>query len=175
MRKNCTSGSVRGAPGNRRSYRARRTKRMEPMLEIEYLGGDPSKIWVTANNSSFAGAMEGYLNDNTLHKLVDDLKGFSVSNRPEAIFEVGSREAPYGFCGLRFYCFDSAGHTAVIVALANEIASNETEDNRCFVTLKLQFEAAALDSFRESLVSGLKAGKGKALLKGINAYTQNIC
>ena len=147
---------------------------MNPKLEIEYLGGDPSKIRVTANNSGFSGTMEGYLNDSALHKLADDLKGFPVSNHSEAIFELGSREAPDGFCSLRFYCFDLAGHTAAIVTLANEIASNETEDNRCFVTLKLQFEAAALDSFRATLVYGLGMGEGKAVLESINAYTQNI-
>lgn len=148
---------------------------MEPKLEIEYLESNPSKIWVTANNSSFAGTMEGYLNKKTLHKLVNDLEGFPDSAQSEAIFELGSKEAPYAYCSLRFYCFDSVGHTAVIVTIANDIASNETEDNRCFVTMKLQFEATALDSFRASLLSRLEAGKGKAILEGIDAYTHNIC
>jgi hypothetical protein len=147
---------------------------MKPKLEIEYLESDPSKIWVTANNSSFAGSMEEYLNESTLHILVEELEGFPLSGKSEVFFQVGSKESRFGFCSLRFYCFDSVGHTAVIVSLANGIASNESEYNRSIVTMKLQFEVLALNVFRESLVLGLKAGKGKSTLKGINACTQNI-
>ena len=147
---------------------------MEPKLELEYLKSDPSKIWITANNSSFAGAMEENLNENDLETLAIELNDFPTSNKSEVLFEVGSKESPHGYCKLRFYCFDSAGHTAVIVTLANSIASNVTDDNRCFVTMKMQFEANALDAFRSSIVSGLKSGKGKATLQGVNAYTQNI-
>jgi hypothetical protein len=147
---------------------------MKPKLEIQYLKSDPSKIWITANNSCFAGAMEEYLNEKYLSKLAEELEGFPVSSQSEVTFEVGKKEMQSSYCRLRFYCYDSVGHTAVIVTLANGIASNETKDNRCMVTFKLQFEAVALDSFRASLVSGLRLGKGKATLKGINAHTQNI-
>lgn len=147
---------------------------MDPKLEIEYLESDPSKIWVTANNSVFAGGMDVYINENTLRTLAAELEEFPRSSNAEIVYEAGSEESPYGYCGLRFYCFDSAGHTAVIVKLINEIASNVPDDNRCQVVMKLQFEAISLDSFKNSLIHALKAGKGKATLRGIYAYTQNI-
>lgn len=147
---------------------------MNPVLEIEYLESDPSKIWVVANNSSFAGCTEEYINESTLQNLASELEGFPRSSGAEVLFEAGSEDSHSGYCKLRFYCFDSAGHTAVIVELANPIASNVSVDNRCKVTMKLQFEASSLDSFRDSLLRALKAGKGKASLRGIHAHTQNI-
>ena len=147
---------------------------MEPKLEIEYLESDPSKIWVNANNSTFAGATEDYLNEKYLSKLVDELDGFPETMQSEVLFELGKESGRHSYCKLHFYCCNSIGHSAVIVTLANDLASNESEDNRCLAKLKLQFEASALDTFRASLLAGLKSGKGKATLMGISEYTQYI-
>jgi hypothetical protein len=147
---------------------------MEPRLEIKFLRDDPSKIWVTANNESFAGETEQYINPKTLQNLSDQLVGFPKSNSDEVIFEIGEKDLTDGYCKLKFYCFDSAGHTAVIVSISNGIAGNQSSDNLCSAIFKLQFEAFSLDEFSSSMKRVLDLGEGKSVLIGINAYTQNI-
>ncbi|MGJ8694672.1 MAG: hypothetical protein ACSHW0_19615 [Thalassotalea sp.] len=139
---------------------------MQPRLEIEFLRDDPSKIWVKACNESFAGETEQYINAQSLQDLAEKLSGFPRSNSDEVVFEIGEEGEKYGYCLLKFYCFDSAGHTAVLVSVAN--------DNSCIAKFTVQFEALALDMFISSMKSAIEIGKGTSELKGINAYTQNI-
>ncbi|MBU0913156.1 MAG: hypothetical protein KKF22_11505 [Gammaproteobacteria bacterium] len=139
---------------------------MQPRLEIEFLRSDPSKIWVKACNEGFAGETEQYINDKLLQDLTEQLSGFPKSNLDEVVFEVGENGSPCGHCILKFFCFDSVGHTAVLVSVSN--------DNSCVAKFTLHFEALFLDIFISSLKSAIEIGKGKSELKGINAYTQNV-
>ncbi len=146
---------------------------MTPQLEFEYIENDAPKIWVKTSNGLFAGEMKEYISPKRLIDLAAELEGFP-NGFEKMIFEIGKNEIPYAHCALKFYCFDSIKHTAVMISLSNGLDSNVKEDNRCQTTFKLQFEAATLDSFRTQLASAIKNGKGKAVLIGINAYTQNI-
>lgn len=139
---------------------------MEPRLEIELLRDDPSKIWVKACNEGFAGETEQYINAQWLQELAEKLSGFPKSNSDEVVFEVGEEGSTNGYCMLRFYCIDSAGHTAVLVSVSN--------DNLCLAKFTVQFEALSLDMFISSIKRAIEIGKGISELKGINAYTQNI-
>jgi len=139
---------------------------MQPSLEIEYFRSDPSKIWVKACNQGFAGETEQYINDQLLQDLIEQLSGFPKSNLDEVVFEVGEDGSPYGHCILKFFCFDSVGHTAVLVSVSNE--------NSCVAKFTLQFEALFLDMFISSLKKAIEIGVGKSELKGINAYAQNV-
>ncbi len=147
---------------------------MNPQLELQFLRSDPSKIWLVASNDSFAGAAEQYINEDEVKTLRDNLTNFPKIPDDEVILEVGKNETAYGYCKLRFYCFDSLGHTAVQVSLANEIAGNEKSDNRNFASFKLQFEAHELDIFVDSLSKALEAGEGNATLKGTRRFTENV-
>lgn len=147
---------------------------MEPRLEIKFLRDEPSKIWVKACNESFAGETEQYINAKWLQILSEQLAGFPNSNLDEVIFEVGEEGSTNGYCKFKFYCFDSAGHAAVLVSVSNELAGNVSSDNLYSASFKIQFEASSLDSFTSSLNRALIAGEGTSMLKGINAYTQNI-
>jgi hypothetical protein len=139
---------------------------MQPRLEIEFIHDDPSKIWVKACNESFAGETDQYINAQLLRELAEQLSDFPKSNSDEVVFEIGKEGEKYGYCMLKFYCFDSAGHTAVLVSVSN--------DNSCIAKFTVQFEALALDMFISSMNSAIEIGKGTFELKGINAYTQNI-
>ncbi len=147
---------------------------MNPQLELQYLRSDPPKIWLVASNESFAGATEQYINENKIKTLRDDLTNFPKTLDDEVLLEAGKSETNYGYCKLRFYCFDSLGHTAVQVSLENEIAGNEKSDNRNFASFKLQFEAHELDIFIGSLSKALEAGEGYATLKGTRRFTENV-
>ena len=139
---------------------------MIPGLEIEFLRDDPSKIWVKARNETFAGETEQYINAQMLEKLAEQLSAFPKSNSDEVTFEVGDADSTYGHCELKFHCFDSAGHTAVLVSLSN--------DSACTAKFIVQFEALSLDAFVSSIKLALKSGSGVSDLIGIKPYTQNV-
>tara|TARA_R110001583_G_scaffold142695_1_gene294876 strand:- start:210 stop:629 length:420 start_codon:yes stop_codon:yes gene_type:complete len=139
---------------------------MQPRLEIEFLRDDPSKIWLKACNEGFAGETEQYVNARLLQELAEQLSGFPKSNADEVVFEIGKEGSKYGYCMLKFYCFDSAGHTAVLVSVLDDNSNN--------AKFTVQFEALSLDMFVSSMKSAIEIGKGTSELKGINAYTQNI-
>jgi hypothetical protein len=147
---------------------------LKAIIELTFLRDDPPKVWITASNGSFSGETEQYINADVLQTLSEQLVGFPKSNSDEVIFEIGEKGSIYGHCKFKFYCFDSAGHTAVIVSVSNEIAGNESADNICSAKFKMQFEASSLDEFSSSIKSALNSGEGKSVLLGINAYTQNI-
>ncbi|MGY0403819.1 hypothetical protein [Pseudoalteromonas sp. PAR1] len=139
---------------------------MQPRLELEFLQDDPSKIWVKACNERFAGETEQYFNAQSLRDLAENLSSFPKSNSDEIIFEVGEVGSSYGHCFLKFYCIDSAGHTAVFISVS------DGESNSAKFTV--QFEVLSLDMFVSSINFALKSGNGVSELIGINAYTQNI-
>ena len=139
---------------------------MEPRLEIEFLQGDPAKIWVKACNETFAGETEQYINAQALEKLAEQLSAFPQSNSDEVTFTIDDVDSPYGHCNLKFHCFDSAGHTAVLVSLSN--------DSACTAKFNVQFEALSLDAFVSSIKLALKSGSGISELIGIKPYTQNV-
>lgn len=139
---------------------------MQPRLEIEFVRSDPPKISVTACNEGFAGETEQYLNEQLLQNLMEQLSGFPKSHLDEVVFEVGEDGSPHGHFMLKFFCFDSVGHTALFVSVSN--------NNSCAAKFTLQFEALSLDMFISSLKNAIEVGKGKSELRGINAYTQNV-
>ena len=132
---------------------------MQPRLEIEFLRDDPAKIWIKACSESFAGEAEQYINAQSLEKLAERLSAFPESNTDEVTFKVGDIDSPYGHCELKFHCFDSAGHTAVLVSLSN--------DSACTAKFIVQFEALSLDAFVSSIKLALKSGSGVSDLIGI--------
>ncbi|KTF16328.1 MULTISPECIES: hypothetical protein [unclassified Pseudoalteromonas] len=139
---------------------------MQPRLEIEFLRNDPSKIWVKACNETFAGETEQYINAQMLEKLAEQLSVFPKSNSDEVTFEVGDADSTYGHCELKFHCFDSAGHMAVLVSVSN--------DRECVAKFTVQFEALSLDAFVSSIKVSLNSGSGVSELIGIKPYTQNV-
>ncbi len=147
---------------------------MEPYLELEFRKNDPSKIWVKGANENFAGAAEQYINDEEINLFAKNLKVFPSSTEATVTFEAGKDEPAHGYCKLHFYCFDSSGHTAVQISLANELASNENEDNWCKVVLKMQFEPVELDKFVSTLSEAINIGSGVATLKGVRRFTENV-
>ncbi|ATD10075.1 hypothetical protein SIO17_23285 [Pseudoalteromonas piscicida] len=139
---------------------------MQPRLEIEFLRDDPAKIWVKASNETFAGETEHYINAQMLEKLAEQLSLFPQSNSDKVTFKVGDIDSHYGHCELKFHCFDSAGHTAVLVSVSN--------DRACIAKFVVQFEALSLDAFVASMKLALKSGSGVSELIGIKPYTQNV-
>ncbi|MBR9916331.1 hypothetical protein GYB29_01260 [bacterium] len=142
---------------------------MKSRLELRFLYSDPSKIWLKACNESFAGETEVYLNEEKLVVLVEELVRFPSSISDKVVFEIGEKESRFGYCKLKFYCYDSWGHSAVLVSVSNEVADSVSDDNLYSAHFKVQFELAELDRFISSLRSALNSGKGIAKLEGINA------
>ena len=107
-----------------------------------------------------------YINAQCLQELAEQLSGFPKSNSYEVVFKVGDENSDYGHCLLKFYCIDSAGHTAVLVSVSN--------DSFNIAKFTVQFEALSLDMFISSIKHAIEVGKGNSELKGISPYTQNI-
>jgi hypothetical protein len=123
-------------------------------------------MWVKACNETFAGETEQYINAQMLEKLAEQLSAFPKSNLDEVTFEVGDIDSTDGHCELKFHCFDSAGHTAVLVSVSN--------DSACIAKFTVQFEALSLDAFISSIKFALKSGSGVSELIGVKPYTQNV-
>ena len=143
---------------------------MIPRLSLRYYESEPSKLWVSASDGVFAGSTEDYINKDSLEALAEELEQFPKTIQSESIFESSARDKRFGYIMLRFYCFDSIGHTAVQVTLD----SNQSGSERTTVSLKMQFEANSLDSFLHQLRNSLCKGEGECHLEGISPYTQNI-
>ncbi|WP_210560392.1 hypothetical protein [Psychrosphaera aestuarii] len=139
---------------------------MQPRLILEFLHSDPSKIWVNACNNSFAGETEQYINDQMLEVLSEQLTNFPKSVSDEVTLKAGDACSTHGYCELKFHCFDSTGHTAVLISVA--------DDNENVAKFTVQFEASSLDGFVSSIKLALKSGSGVSELIGIKPYTQNV-
>ena len=140
---------------------------MQPKLEIEYLRGQHSSIWIDASNAHFAGCIEGQAHDDALKKLVNDLRHFPASNDAEVYFEIGEQTSLASFCSIRFFCLDTIDTLASEITLANQDAPSDPSDSVSMVTLSLQFQPVSLSAFVSSLQHALDEGRGIALLQGV--------
>lgn len=148
---------------------------MADELSFEIIWQDASlvEIRVTASNHNFAGSTDIYMNYKDLTVLANSLDGFPNNIKEKVTFFGGDRGAD-AYASLEFYCFSSSGHTAALIELEANSASNSRQEEKHKAQFEVQFESNALVPFVDGLRNMVNAEKGKAKLTGITPYTQNI-
>jgi len=137
---------------------------MESILEIEYIVGEPTKIFVKASNGYFSGYTEDYINIKWLIALANELNGFPKSLDSEVSFMSSPSGTEDSSLTLKFYCRNNKGHTSVLIGIRGETKQGMP---MAYSTFELQYEVAALDSFIKSLESASSKGQGVARLLGV--------
>jgi len=113
--------------------------------DLDYLG-----IEVTARNDRFAGSARIYAQLDDLNNLAATLKAFPSNPGDQRTYTIGTTDegCAGGYCNLRFYCKDGAGHIAINVIFS--------DDFRLYSRGKAEFtlesiEASHIDSFVDQL------------------------
>jgi hypothetical protein len=148
---------------------------MESFISLEIIWQDPDlvEILVISSNGKFYGETEVYTNYEELKEMSKSLSGYPSSVNDRIGFSAGERNS-YSFVSIKFYCFSNSGHTAALVELEANVASNQREEEKNEIQMEVQFEAEASDRFNKQLATMIINKKGKAVLNGISPYTQNI-
>jgi hypothetical protein len=125
-------------------------------LDDDYFGFE-----IYASIDRFAGSAHIHAGLQELSELATCIAGFPSNPEDERVYEFGSRAPSIagGYAGLRFYCFDRAGHAVVEIGI-----EDYGRHGRAMAHLSFQVEAAAIDQFSNALREIEKARSGEALL-----------
>ncbi len=148
---------------------------MENILSLKAIWQDPDmvELKVYAANDDFCGKTDVYTTYECLSELLNSLKGFPKSISDVAEFEAGKRDS-YSFISVTFYCFSNSGHTALRAEIESNVADNSRPNEKHKLQLEIQFESGSLDKFSNQLERLISLKSGKAELRGISPFTQNI-
>ena len=127
----------------------------------DYLG-----IEIFASSGRFSGAAKIYAGLDELTRFAKVLSGFPRDGKDERSYVFGTKDKDCagGYCALKFYCRDGAGHAAVDV---------EFEDDDRYYSEAIArftffpFVAAEIDKFVAELRSVEKARSGEAKLENM--------
>ncbi|MCU7921741.1 MAG: hypothetical protein KZQ88_03495 [Candidatus Thiodiazotropha sp. (ex Dulcina madagascariensis)] len=145
---------------------------MDSFISIEIIWQDPDmvEILVKASNGKFYGETEVYTTYPDLVTFASSLEGFPPSVNDKVTYNAGEKDS-YSFASIIIYCFTASGHTAALVEIEANIASNQRKEEKHQTKMEVQFEIQSLDSFRHKLVSLITNKSGIAVLHGIQPYT----
>ena len=125
-------------------------------LDEDYFG-----VEIYASIDRFSGSARIYAGLEELSEFAARIAGFPSTPEDERVYEFGSRAPSIagGYAGLRFYCFDGAGHAVVEIGIEDYGRYGRVKAN-----LSFQVEAAAIDQFANALREIENARSGEALL-----------
>jgi len=148
---------------------------MDSFISLEIIWQDPDmvEILIKSSNRKFYGETEVYTTYQELASFASSLKGFPNSVNDKVTFNAGEKES-YAFSALNIYCFSASGHTAALIELEANIASNQRKEEKHKIQMEVQFESQSLDSFQQKLTSMIQNKSGNAVLHCIQPFTQNI-
>ena len=139
---------------------------MTNYLKISVIDPDPDYlgIEISASNARFSGTTKIYAGLDQLTELAVVITGFPMSPKDERSYEFGTKNEGFagGYCALRFYCRDRAGHAA---------ADIEIEDDNMFYSeatarFTIPILPAGVDEFVRVLQLVEQAQSGEAILEG---------
>lgn len=139
---------------------------MSAHLRIDIVDPDPDYcgLEVSAHNDRFAGSARIYAQLDDLKNLADTIRAFPLDSTDERTFSMGTPDEAFagGYCSLRFYCKDGAGHVAVDAVFL--------DDSRFHSRGKAEFslesiEASQIDSFVDQLQKISQAEAGYATIQ----------
>lgn len=141
---------------------------MTDYLKINVTDPDPDYlgIEISASSARFSGATRIYAGLDQLTEFAEAIAGFPTNPEDERRYEFGTREKGFagGYCALRFFCRDRAGHAAVDVQIEDD-DSFYSEASARFTILALP---AAIDEFIKDLklVEQAQSGEAKLVSEG---------
>lgn len=140
-------------------------------VEVVWKDDDLLEIKVVACNGRYRGTTQVYDTRDSLRKFAQQLIGFPKSIDQIIHYEVGERTG-YSFLGVKFYCIDRTGHTAVKVEMEENITMQSSTE-KDMIRLEFHFEANDLIEFQKELQKIITKEEGRAILNGIEKYTYN--
>lgn len=139
---------------------------MSSSLRIFVTDRDPDylDIEILATSGRFSGAAHVYADLDELTRFGKLLSGFPSGQGDERRYEFGTKDAGIagGYCALRFYCKDSAGHAVLDVEFE--------DDDQIYSEASATFTmspvcAAGMDRFIAQIESIRRAGSREAKLE----------
>lgn len=138
----------------------------EQQLRIEIIWNDVDMVEVcaSASNGRYGGATRFYTTVEELSELANKLEGFPRKTADTIEFETGKKGGD-SFLGLRFYCINGAGHTAVYISMEEQSRNYDARpEERQSVGFELRYEAGLIDQFRRDLLRMTESREGVASL-----------
>ena len=126
-------------------------------VDPEYLG-----IEIRSSNGRFSGSTYIYAHADQLREFAGKLTGFPLSSSDRRTYEFGTRDpkSAGGFCGLRFYCVDSAGHARLDIEILDRDPTRDQEKSEARFSLSIA--GADIDQFTTKLLEIQEAQTGEA-------------
>jgi hypothetical protein len=150
-------------------------------FEIVYYDDHLIQVEVKASNGRYAGVATFYSNADgeELIEFGEKLRGFpkefeqiiecEFGATKNVLISLKERYSGYktvmSYVGLKFFCMDRNGHTAVDIIL-QEDNWTEREEARGKASFELQFDPASLDQFIQELFILSESKEGQAVLLG---------
>jgi hypothetical protein len=139
---------------------------MSSLLRVIVTDPDPDYLGIdiVASGNRFSGAAKIYAGLHQLNEFADVIEGFPKNWKDERTYTFGTKDKGVagGFCELRFYCRDRAGHVAVEV----ELEDDDRYYSEAFAKFALfPVVAAELDKFVRELRSVERTRTGEARLE----------
>ena len=143
-------------------------------LELEVIWNDEHmfELRVNSNNGRYSGTTEVYETKESLIPFAKSLAGYPFGGG-ELIHTCGEQDS-YAFFEMRFYQIGTTGIVGVQLKLEENVATEYREEEKDKLKMELIVEPNAIESFQKELLNLALEESGKALLKGIKPYTNNI-
>ncbi len=126
-------------------------------VDDDYLG-----VELHASNSRFAGTTYIYAGLDDLSNFATRVLGFPQNSKDERTYEFGTLDPKIagGYCSIRFYCVDGAGHTAVDILMEDDRGLHSSANAK----LSFRVHAADIDQFVVHLQALEEKKIGEAIL-----------
>jgi hypothetical protein len=141
--------------------------KLESQLSIELVweDNDLEELLISASNGRFSGTAQVYFGHGEVEDFANRIRGFPLELSHRVIF---GNEQSDSSAELVFHCADGAGHTMVIISLAEEFQVYGRPVTRGRVEFEMLFEPLALDSFWQELNKMAMRRGRRAVLHGID-------
>jgi hypothetical protein len=134
-------------------------------LKINVIDPDPDYlgIEISASSARFCGATRIYAGLDQLTEFTQVIGGFPTSPEDERWYEFGTKDEGFagGYCALRFFCRDRAGHAAVDIEIEDDGAFYSVGSARFTIPVL----PAEIDEFVKNLKLVEQAQSGEARLE----------
>ena len=131
-------------------------------ISVLWFDSDMIELRIRAASDRFAGSCDVYVSHGTLGEFASALAGFPAGLKDERCYEFGTLDPQSvpGFCEFRFYCTNSAGHTALDIT----IHDNYTKHPKSSAKFIIPIEPAGVDNFVQGLKRLNHGRQGEAYL-----------
>ncbi len=138
---------------------------MTNCLKIVVVDTDPDYLYIEifASSDRFSGATSVFSGDEQFKEFAEVIAGFPTSLTDQRSYVFGTKEKGFagGYCALRFFCRDRAGHAAVDV----ELEDDDVSYSEASVRFTIPVLPSSIDEFVRRLRQVQEARSGEASLE----------